>query len=283
MRRGQARRALLLGALGLGARPAAASAPRVAVLDWGLAETVVALGLAPVAAAELRGYATWVAEPAMPPGVLDLGLRSEPNLELLDRAAPELVLATPQFASLLPRLERVAPVASFATFVPGGDPLARSADIALDLGRRLGREAAAMRLRDAAEASFAAERERLGRRSLPPLLVASFVDARHLRVFGPNSLHGAVLRRLGLANGWTGATSFWGFATVRLEQLAEPPGAALLLMDPLPPAVARTLAGNPLWAALPAVRAGRVARMPPCWPFGGLPSAMRFGRRIPDV
>jgi ABC-type Fe3+-hydroxamate transport system substrate-binding protein len=282
MTRRHPRRAILLASLGLAAHPASAAMPRVAVLDWGLAETAIALGIAPVAAAELRGYATWVREPAMPPGVLDLGLRGEPNLELLDRADPELVLSTPQFAPLLPRLERVAPVASFATYVPGGDPVARSAEIALALGQKLGREDAAVRLRDAADAAFAAARDRLGPRPAP-LLVASFVDPRHLRVFGPNSLFGAVLRRLGLANGWTGATSFWGFATVPLERMADPPEASLLLLEPLPPAVAGSLARNPLWAALPAVRAGRVARMPPCWAFGGLPSAMRFARLLPNV
>jgi iron complex transport system substrate-binding protein len=265
------------------ARPATASAPRIAVIDWGLAEAVLALGVVPAAAAELRGYATWVREPAMPPEVVDLGLRSEPNLELLHRLAPGLILATPQFAPFLPRLERVAPVASFATYVPGGDPLARSRDIVIELGQRLGREAAAPALLGLAAAVFEQAAARLAARCESTLLVASFVDARHLRVFGANSLFGATLSRLGLRNGWAGPTSFWGFATVPVEQLAVAPTARLVIVEPLPPAVAAGLGRNLLWRGLPAVRAGRVATVPPCWAFGGVPSAMRFARLLANV
>lgn len=277
------RRCLLLAPLAVAGRPAAAAPPRLAVIDWGLAETVLALGVAPVAAAELRGYATWVQAPPMPPGVRDLGLRGEPNLEALSHAGPDLILATPQFAPFLPRLERVAPVVSFATYVPGGDPVARSAEVATELGRRLGHADAAARLIDDATAVFAAERARRAGRPGRPLLVASFVDARHLRVYGRNSLFGSVLERIGLPNGWSAATNAWGFATVPLERLAEAPDAALVLLEPLPPALVRGPGRNPLWAALPAVRAGRVAWLPPCWAFGGLPSATRFARALPHV
>jgi iron complex transport system substrate-binding protein len=269
---------LALGA-GWAARATAASVPRVAVLDWGLAETLLALGIAPVAAAELRGYARWVREPAMPPGVLDVGLRAEPHLEALERIAPELILSTPQFAPFRPRLERVAPVASFATYMPGGDPLARSREVAMDLARRLGCEPAARALLQRGDAALDAA-------AAPgdaPLLVATFMDARHLRVFGANSLFGATLVRLGRRNGWTGPTNHWGFAAVPVERLAVAPAARLVVVGPLPPAVAGRLDRNPLWRALPAVRAGRVAMLPPCWAFGGVPSALRFARLLADV
>ncbi|MGG5890821.1 ABC transporter substrate-binding protein [Falsiroseomonas sp. HC035] len=250
------------------------AAPRLAVIDWGLAEAALALGVVPVAAAELDGYARWVKAPAMPPGVIDLGLRGEPNLEALHRAAPDLILTTPQFAPFLPRLERIAPVASFATYQPGGNPLERSFDIVMDLGRRLGRPDRAAALRAEAAAVFAAAAVRLDR--VRPLLVAGFVDQRHLRVYGGNSLFGATLARLGLVNGWTAPTSAWGFATVGVEHLAVSPEAQLLLLDPMPPDLRASLPRNPIWQALPAVRAGRVTLLPPCWAFGGLPSAMRF-------
>ncbi|MCB4825287.1 ABC transporter substrate-binding protein [Roseicella aerolata] len=281
MRATAGRRGLLLGAAGLAARPARAAAPRVAAIDWGLAETLLGLGVAPVAAAELHGYAHWVREPAMPAGVVDLGLRGEPNLELLHRAAPELILATPQFAPFLPRLERVAPVASFATYVPGGDPLVRSQDIARAIGRLVGREAAAAALLGKAEAAFEAGARRLSGMAGRPWLTASFVDARHLRAYGRTSLFGATLARLGLINAWTEPTNAWGFATVALERLAAVPEAQLLLIEPVRSEVEADLGRSPLWQALPAVRAGRVARLGPCWAFGGLPSAMRFAGLLP--
>lgn len=279
------RRSLLFGAASLHLVPgyaasAAPGAPRVAVIDWGLAETVLALSVTPVAAAELRGYARWVQEPAMPGEVVDLGLRGEPNLELLHVLAPDLILTTPQFAPFLPRLERIAPVASFATYVPHGNPLERSRGIAGELGRHLGRADAAQALLDRSTAAFDAWAGHLAAQDDRPLVVASFVDARHLRIFGGNSLFGATLARLGRANGWMGETNFWGFASVGIERLAESPDARLVLLEPVPPEAAATLARNPLWQALPCVRAGRVTRLPPCWAFGGLPSAMRFARLL---
>ena len=281
MRTALSRRGALGAAVFLTAQGArAAATPRVAVIDWGLAETVLALGVTPVGAAELRGYADWVREPAMPGSVVDLGLRGEPNLELLHRLAPGLILATPQFAPFLPRLERVAAVASFATYVPGGDPLERSRRIAAELGRLLGREAAAQALPERANAAFDAAARHPADGEGRPLLVAGFADARHLRVYGGNSLYGAVLARLGLRNGWTGPTGSWGFATTGLEGLARSPEARLVLVGPVSPQIEATLARNPLWRALPFARAGRVTRLAPCWAFGGLPSAMRFARLL---
>ncbi|HEY8611364.1 MAG TPA: ABC transporter substrate-binding protein [Roseomonas sp.] len=277
------RRSLTLSAAslcGVPTRTAASATVRVAVIDWGLAETVLALGVTPVAAAELRGYARWVREPPMPEGVVDLGLRGEPNLELLHRQAPDVILTTPQFAPFLPRLERIAPVASFSTYVPGGNPLTRSQATAGELGRLLRQEDDARALLARAEALFETKAQHLAAQSERPLLVASFVDARHLRVYGRNSLFGATLERLGLVNGWSKETGFWGFSTVAIDQLAQPLEARLILVEPTPPEVAANLARNPLWQALPAARMGRVTKLPPCWAFGGLPSAMRFARLL---
>ena len=63
-------------------------------------------------------------------------------------------------------------------------------------------------------------------------------------------------------------------AEVLPPELRNVPPAALMQM--LPPEVSRTLAGNALWRALPAVRENRVAVLDPINHFGGLPSAHRF-------
>ncbi len=265
------------------ARPALAAPPRrLAVIDWGLVELVLSLGITPVAAGELQSYRTWVNDPPMPAGVLDFGLRGDPNMELLWRAAPDLILTTPQFASFQPRFERLAPVASFATYVPGGNPLDLCFANAAALGRLLGREAEAAALRDRAAAELDAQARRLAPIGDRPLLMANFIDARHLRVHGGNSLFGTTIARLGLRNAWTEPTNFWGFGTVTLERLADP-AARLVIAGPVSPAVMEGLVRNPVWQALPAVRVGRVAILPPCWAFGSLPTALRFARMLPDV
>src|SRR5690554_7674114 len=56
--------------------------PRVATVDWTLVETLMSLGVVPVAAAQIKDYQAWVAEPALPESVVDIGLRGQPNREL---------------------------------------------------------------------------------------------------------------------------------------------------------------------------------------------------------
>ncbi|MFC3320487.1 MULTISPECIES: hypothetical protein [Mesorhizobium] len=83
------------GALGLFALPftamaspsAAAKPLRIVCLDDGLAETLLMLGVSPIAIADRDVWETWVVEPSLPPDVVDVGTLLEPNLELLQELA----------------------------------------------------------------------------------------------------------------------------------------------------------------------------------------------------
>src|SRR5690606_7973612 len=88
------RRQVLAALAGLALLPAAAPIParRIVALDWGLAETLIAIGQPPVGVPETRTYADWVISPALPTGTADVGLRVEPNLEILQQLAPDLIL-----------------------------------------------------------------------------------------------------------------------------------------------------------------------------------------------
>ena len=268
---------LLVLTLLLTALPAAA-APRLATLDWTLAETLVALGVAPVGVAQTAAYDAWVAEPALPASVADLGLRTQPSRERLAALAPDRILITPMFASLAPLLEPIAPVTTVPLYA-GRDATwpallattRRLADIA-------GRPAAAERLIATTETRLAGLRAALPE-TTRPLLMVQFMDARHVRVFGDHSLYQAVARRLGLENAWHRPTNAWGFSLVGLEALAGI-DARLMVIRPLPAGVEDALADNGLWQHLAAVRSGEVDYLPPVWSFGGLPSATRFAEAL---
>src|SRR3546814_5408020 len=63
---------------------AATTAPRKVVsLDYGIATTLLALGIVPAGVAAADRWDRWVVEPELPPGVVDLGKDQEVNLELL--------------------------------------------------------------------------------------------------------------------------------------------------------------------------------------------------------
>lgn len=279
------RRRLLGGGLAAALLPggrARAGAPRTAVIDWALLESLLALGHTPVAAAELRLYRRLVVEPALPPGVVDLGLRGSPNFELLSLCRPELVLSSPWYEGYRGRLEKVAPVRSIAIYQPGRSPWEPAVAALRELGTLLAAEEAAARYLERLEAMLARRASGLAPFAERPCFLINLGDARHFRAFGRDSLFGATLERLGLANAWSDGTRYRAQAQIQLEALARAPEARIVIVGPLPEAARRTLPGSGLWNALPAVRAGRVTLLPPVSPFGGLPAALRLARLLAE-
>lgn len=262
--------------------------PRVVVLDWGLVETLLALGVTPAGVAEIGAYNDTVVTPRVPAQVPDVGLRLAPSLELLQQLAPDLILINSSQESQRAMLERIAPVRAFAVYTDAGAPYRHSADITRQLAALCNRASAGQALIDATARAIAEDAARIAahRRTLPPrdasrpLYLIRFFDGRHIGIYGARSLFQDVMDALGVANAWHGPTDYWGIGVAGIEQLAAAPGADVLFFDPLPGGVARTLAANRLWHALPAVSAGRVASLPPFWGFGMLPSAARFSRLL---
>ena len=266
----------LVAALFAAAAPA--DAPRLAALDWTLAETLVALDAPPVAVAQLEAYHAWVGEPALPASTLDLGLRSQPNLERLASLEPERILISPMFANLTPRLERIAPVETLPLYAPGRDTWHEMRELTRSLGRLVARPEAATQLIEATEARLDTLRQRLGD-TPPPLVVVQFMDRRHVRVFGDNGLFQAVLDRLGLDNAWRGPTNAWGFSLVGIEALAGL-DARLVVVEPYPAGVRKRLDDGGLWGHLVEASRGAPIVLPPVWSFGALPSAERFAEQL---
>ncbi|WP_371348263.1 ABC transporter substrate-binding protein [Ancylobacter sp. IITR112] len=274
---------LVLASSRLRAEPAP-TPRRIVSLDYGLAETLLALGVTPLAIAEADQWATWVVEPPMPPDVVNLGAAQEANLELLSVLKPDLILSTPYLDALRPTLQRIARTEIFAINTPEpGTPYVRSVDATRRLGGLIGRAGEAQALIAASAAQMAATRAALAPQAGPPVFLVSFMDTRHVRVYGAKSLFDDVLTLCGLTNAWQGHANYWGFATVGIEQLARAPEARLIYVEPIAADVRAALARSPLWNSLGFVRAGRVHAMPPVLMFGMLPSAMRFARLLQNT
>lgn len=260
-----------------------ASYSRIATLDWGLAETLIGIGVTPLAVADLPNYRRWVGEPAMPPEVHNLGLRSEPNLELLAQLKPELILITPQFEAARPLLERIAPVKSLAIYRPDSDPLQTAEALTRELAELTGREQQAERLISDFAQQTTQLRRKLADQSLPPFYLVSFIDERHVRVYGEHNLFSAVLARLDQRNAWQAGDNAWGFAQAGLERLADNPDAALIYFAPLPLNTERQLANSKLWQQMPFVQQQQVYAFPATWQLGGLLAAQRFMRLFDEA
>ncbi|MHB2265985.1 ABC transporter substrate-binding protein [Aliihoeflea sp. PC F10.4] len=270
---------LACGAAVLAAPGARADGPRnIAIIDWGLLETALALGVVPKAASELIQYRSLVVEPAVPDTVADLGLRGSPSFEMLRQVAPDLIVISQFYEYQRPQLERIAPVLNLPVYEAGTPPYELVEASTLKLGEELGIAGTARDYVDASAREIDARRTALTRHGGRPIFVISLGDSRHFRAFGGDSMFGDVLGRLGMANAWTDTTSYSAAAPVGIEALARVPDAGIIVVDPSPPEVARGLPRNAIWNALPAVREGRVATIAPVNHFGALPSARRFAR-----
>jgi iron complex transport system substrate-binding protein len=272
------RRHILIGAVAALSVPAlvrAQAALRVATLDWALLETLLAIGADVVAGTELRQFRQVAVTPIVPAEVTDLGLRGTPNFEVLRLARPDLIFNSNFYAWADIPMRGIAPVESHAVYRPGESPFVLAEQATLAIGERLQLPAAgqltdelATRL-DRYRAVFAAGDGR-------PVIPINLGEARQFRVFGSDSMFGDVLKRVGLANAWQGATSYSAMAPVGIETLAGMPDAWIVMIPPHPEDAIATLSTSAFWNALPAVREKRVLMLGSINPYGALPAAGRF-------
>lgn len=253
----------------------------IVTLDWTIAETLIALDNPPVGLAEIPQYQRWAGAEQLPPGVIDIGLRAQPNRELIAQLAPDHILLSPLYMRLSEQLSTVAPVTALDTYQLGEPLWQRLERTTHTLAALSGSEDTAVAMINGLETYLNQQKTQLAEQ--PPLLVVQFIDARHLRVFGEHSLFQAVLERLGLSNVWQHPTNQWGFSTVALEELLSYSNAAIVVVEPLPAGMSDHFSGNALWQHLPAVQADRIIRLPAVWSFGGFPSAARFAELLSEA
>ncbi|WP_321378117.1 iron-siderophore ABC transporter substrate-binding protein [Rhizobium sp.] len=266
------------------AQAAGAISGPIVSLDYGLASTLLALGVTPAAIASRADWDVWVVEPKLPSGVVDLGSSSEINLEILASLKPALILSTPYLANLKPRLEPIAPVLELTIYAEGGEALARSVDATKILAKAIGREPQATEFLARSDRFFDDCAKRVERLAPPPLALVNFMDQRHARIYGGSGLYQNVMTRIGLKNAWTGGGDFWGFETISIEQLALlNQNLRLIAFEPLTPVnIFSVLEQSPLWTSLPFVKAGRISVLPGTLMFGMVQEAMRFAQVLLD-
>lgn len=278
------RRSALLGAAGvfLTSRYVMAQehTPRIAAVDWAMLETLMALGVTPVAATELLRFRRDAVEPAIPASVVDLGLRGSPNFELLHMLEPELILSSPFYTRHQQALENIAPVLSLPFYTRGEPPFEKALSAVGALGERLERRAVADAVLADAAATIGALRQRLARFSARPTYLINVGDARHFRAFGADSMFGDMLSRLGLDNAWTDRSRYSFAAPVPLETLAERGEARIVIVSAIPVEARRGFLDSMIWKRLEPVRAGRVTMLDNINPYGGIVAGMRFARLL---
>lgn len=289
------RRAMLSAMLGVGALAAnalsdvvlAADVPaspprRIVVLDWGLTEMVLSIGVVPVGIANTRDFRRNFTACDVPASVVDLGLMFQPNMELLFALKPDLIVISPAHATLKAALERVAPTITLGRYRSSDRPYSAARAETLQLARLLGCEPRAQALLTQADTALAHARTTLAalpRMGKKPLYMVNFIDESHVRVFGPDSFYGELMTTLGLHN----AVHSGAFSTTGFDALGSVPDATLLYMKPLASSVSNMMKTSPLWHAMPFMNEGRMMGLSRVPPDGCVLSAMLYARVLVDV
>lgn len=287
LRNSLSRRALLCGtgAFFLTNRPSsAARSGGIVAMDWVSGQNLLALGVQPAAMPELERYGSLVVEPALSPSVAELGLRSEPNLELVDYLRPSLILHSDDFTMAAGRLAAIAPTHLFDSGVTAGENhLISGRNALIALAARIGDPDRFDAFEDSFDAEMQQARARLSAYDGRPLLLATVIDGRRLLVFGRNSLFQNVLDQFGIENAWDGYTSQYGHTTVTADQLSRHPQARLLCIGDTSSEKLDTLLSAPVIKSLPFIRENRLVRIRDVLFYGGLPPARRFARLVSEA
>jgi len=265
---------------------ASGTSKRIVSLDYGLSSTLLSLGVPPVGVSDLADWDRWVVEPKMPDTVVDIGSAFEVNFEILLQLRPDIILTTPYLDELLPKLKRYGKVVRLEIFTPDSGPVLQSAIAATrKLASEIGREEEAEAFLLRSDAFFDRCRQRLAGKDIPPIALVNFMDARHVRIYSSPGLFHGVLERLGIRNGWTRESNYWGFETIGIEDLSKisDPNARLMAFDPVPPDVLPKLAESPLWNRLPFARPGHLSILPAALMFGMVNEAVRFAGLLTDI
>ncbi|MBW3694975.1 iron-siderophore ABC transporter substrate-binding protein [Vibrio sp. T187] len=255
--------------------------PRVMSIDWTQTETLLALGIEPVAVAQIADYNAWVKSPLIPDSVPDVGLRTQPNLERIFELKPEKIFISPMFSSLEPQLSKIAPVTSIGLYRDGDIDWQALVKNARAIAKEVGREEQADVLIQDAQSEIA-ELKKVLPSDVPPLLMVQFMDSNHVRVFGKNSLYKTSINQLGIESAWPGITNAWGYSLVGIDKLIGIEGQ-IVIIEPLPAGTSEQLANNQFWQYVVTESGYEAVRVPPVWSFGSIPSATRFARFITEA
>ncbi|GEL19901.1 ABC transporter substrate-binding protein [Pseudonocardia asaccharolytica DSM 44247 = NBRC 16224] len=235
---------------------------RVVTLGEALTGHLASVGLLPVGAQE--GMAAWLDayRSLLPPeadveSIVPVGVAETPNLELIAQLDPELILIERDAMAFHEKLSRIAPTVVIDR--PSNADWRTAFDQAVEAADRADEAAV---VRDRYHQAVARVPE-AARQTTVTFLRGRGADG--FRIDGTGAFAGDVAAEAGFAvdnGGAGGRPSEHGYVAYSLEQLSAVTGDVIVV--PTRPGVSGTegLEDSPLWPGLPAVRSGRVLRLP---------------------
>ncbi|WP_088006553.1 ABC transporter substrate-binding protein [Indiicoccus explosivorum] len=271
-------------------------AEKVVVLEWTYAENLLALGVQPAGMAEIDAYGDYVnIEPQVADTVVDVGGRSEPNLEAIAELDPDLIIGVDfRHETMLEQLEQIAPTVLFNPYPEEEENVNLYDEMVTtfnEMAEAVGKEEKAEEVLAALDAKYeeaAAEIEAAELETEDFILTLAYTgpQAPEIRVFTPNSMASMILEKIGLNNVHEPEQyEVFGSSTFGVEGLVQYEDANYLYTVPDEDNIYQNqLADNPVWNNLAFVKEDRLFNLgPDTWLYGGPLSAMTLVDQVVDT
>jgi iron complex transport system substrate-binding protein len=256
---------------------------RVVALEWTYVEDVLALGIQPVAIADIEGYNDWVKIPVvLDDSVQDVGDRSEPNLELITELNPDLIIAVNfRVTENYDDLSAIAPTLVFDPY-PTDLSISQYEEMTTTfttIATALNREAEGQQVLAQMEDTYAnaqAALEAAGRAGEAFILSQGWTydNVATFRLFTDNAMAVQILDQIGLENAWDDAPQQYGYTEIGIEGFAELRADDFNFFYVAQDTDNDFFAESPLWSSLAFVESERAYWMGgDVWLFGGPLSA----------
>lgn len=277
-------------------------AERVVVLEWQQTEDLLSLCIAPVGAASIADYATYVSAEKLPASTVNVGERGEPDLDAIYATEPDLIImeANSPDDELLAKLSAgdVPVLATIGTDTSG--QIENMKNVFSLIAEATGRTERADEVLAEFDARLAEAKEEVADAKLKTtdfVFFDGWIESGNvvIRPYAQGALFTELGEQLGLTGAWTNDvnTSFgsggvdpaYGLAQTDIEGLTGVGEANLIFAnDGTADSYVNELEKSPIWNALPAVVEGRAFEFPPgVWGAGGPRSNMQAIDAFVDV
>ena len=268
--------------------PSAGNRPKINIAspDWGNAATLIAMGYPPLATGDVRTWHRWVGTPKLPATTVDLGIRYQPNAELIAQLPVDMVVDN-FFYKHARNLYGDVPAESIM-FAAKGDTATWNdyTGPTRQLGELIEEPQLAEDYIDKSYQDITLASEQLKRRypNVDKFAVVQFADANNMRMYVANSLFQPALAQMDKTLVVLGKGNDFGFVPIRMGDLAQlDQDVCLLIVDPLSPITRAEINNSLIWQRLSYGNKRCVGELPPVWIYGGMSSLVTLADNLSQV
>ena len=258
----------------------------IASPDWGNAATLTAMGYPPIATGDVRVWDRWVGTPQLPTSTVDVGIRYQPNAELIAQLPVDMVVdnffyehARNLYGDVPAKSIVFAAKGETATWADYSQPTQK-------LGKLIGEPKLAddYIVKSHKDIDLASKRLQQRYPKVKKFAVVQFVDANNMRMYVANSLFQPALTQMQKELVVLGKGNSYGFIPIRMGDLAQlEEDVCLLVIDPLSPITRAEIKDSLIWQRLSYGSNRCVGELPAVWIYGGMSSLVGLANNLSTV